>query len=51
MSDDGIIEVGASADPLLYKAIADEASGEIEVKQVNLNGTVVGDATTFKTLP
>ena len=50
MSNDGLIESGASADPLLYKAIADESGGEIEVKRVNLDGTVVGDAITLKTL-
>ena len=44
-------EAGGGSDPLLYKAIADESDGEIEVKAVNLDGTVVGDAITFKALP
>lgn len=37
--------------PIVYKAIADESGGEIQVKRVNADGTTFGDAIILKVLP
>lgn len=44
-------EGGKGATVRLYKAIADASGGEIQVKAVKADGTVVGDAITLKVLP
>ena len=41
----------AGQSPIVYKAVADEVDGEVEVKRVDVSGVPQGDTLTLRVVP